>query len=242
MLTQDGDIAEDMTGATAGSYSATAPVTPSFMASQPETLAFQKPTASNSLRQRHHIRIWRSDYTSPDGRPIWVVRLTAFDTNTEQGSSESIWVEVVGDKPELTTDELVQIDGLVFAPWISGPANPIPIPPPLQAPLLVITLFVIVGEEFSTAIPPPSPKFGLWKPAKPLVMVKPFNTEAAVSLLTNRTTVWTFPPSMVVTALPFTLVTVIALPLKLMFSTYVPSETRTVSPSFAASIPPWIVG
>ena len=61
--------------------------------------------------------------TTPDGRPIWVVRLTAFDTSTEQGSSESIWVEVAGDEPELTPDELVQIDGLVFAPWISGPAR-----------------------------------------------------------------------------------------------------------------------
>ena len=59
--------------------------------------------------------------TTPDGRPIWVVRLTAFDTNTEHGSSESIWVEVAGDEPKLTADELVQIDSLVFAPWISGP-------------------------------------------------------------------------------------------------------------------------
>ena len=58
---------------------------------------------------------------TPDGRPIWVVRLTAFDTSTEHGSSESIWVEVAGDEPKLTSDELVQIEGLVFAPWISGP-------------------------------------------------------------------------------------------------------------------------
>ena len=70
----------------------------------------------------------KSDYSdkskqamTPDGRPIWVVRLTAFDTSTEHGSSESIWVEVAGDEPKLATDELVQIDGLVFAPWISGP-------------------------------------------------------------------------------------------------------------------------
>ena len=60
---------------------------------------------------------------TPDGRPIWVVRLTAFDTRTGQGSSESIWVEVAGDEPKLAADELVQIDGLVFAPWISGPAR-----------------------------------------------------------------------------------------------------------------------
>ena len=60
---------------------------------------------------------------TPDGRPIWLVRLTAFDLSTDHGSSESIWVEVAGDKPELTSDELVQITGLVFAPWISGPAR-----------------------------------------------------------------------------------------------------------------------
>ena len=60
---------------------------------------------------------------TPDGRPIWVLRLTAYDTRTEQGSSETIWVEVAGDEPKLAADELVQIDGLVFAPWISGPAR-----------------------------------------------------------------------------------------------------------------------
>jgi hypothetical protein len=60
---------------------------------------------------------------TPDGRPIWVLRLTAFDTRTEQGSSESIWVEVAGDEPKMTADELVEITGLVFAPWISGPAR-----------------------------------------------------------------------------------------------------------------------
>jgi hypothetical protein len=49
----------------------TAPVTPAFMASQPEAIAFQKPTAAESLRQRHHTRIWRTDYTAPDGRPVW---------------------------------------------------------------------------------------------------------------------------------------------------------------------------
>jgi hypothetical protein len=60
---------------------------------------------------------------TPDGRPVWLVRLTAFDMSTEHGSSESIWVEVAGEKPELASDELVQISGLVFAPWISGPAR-----------------------------------------------------------------------------------------------------------------------
>jgi hypothetical protein len=53
-----------------------------------------------------------------DGRPIWTVRLNAIDTNTEHGSSESIWVEVAGDEPRLTLDELANVRGLVFAPWV----------------------------------------------------------------------------------------------------------------------------
>ena len=79
--------------------------------------------AGGPARPKSDYRDKDKQAMTPDGRPIWVVRLTAFDTGSERGSSESIWVEVAGDKPELTTDELVQISGLVFAPWISGPAR-----------------------------------------------------------------------------------------------------------------------
>ena len=51
-----------------------------------------------------------------DGRPIWAVRLDAIDAGAE--TRETIWVEVAGEEPKLTTEGLVQIDGLVFAPWI----------------------------------------------------------------------------------------------------------------------------
>jgi hypothetical protein len=79
--------------------------------------------AGGPATPRSHYKDKSKQAVTLDGRPIWLVRLTAFDMNTEKGSSESIWVEVAGDKPELTTDELVQISGLVFAPWISGPAK-----------------------------------------------------------------------------------------------------------------------
>jgi hypothetical protein len=46
---------------------------------------------------------------------------------------------------------------------------------------------------------------------------------------------------MIVVDGPLTLLTVMAFPLKLMFSWYVPSETKTVSPSLAALIAAWIV-
>jgi len=55
--------------------------------------------------------------TTPDGQKIWVVRLTAVDTGVN--SVESIWVEVAGDEPKLTLDEIAAVDGLVFAPWVN---------------------------------------------------------------------------------------------------------------------------
>jgi membrane-associated phospholipid phosphatase len=59
-----------------------APVTPSYLAAKPEDLAFQKPTKSNSLRQRHHTRLWRTDYKLADGKEIWVAT-ASFDEGIE---------------------------------------------------------------------------------------------------------------------------------------------------------------
>jgi hypothetical protein len=54
---------------------------------------------------------------TPDGRPIWTVRLDAIED--EQCRKENIWVEVAGDEPKLTFDGYVQVDALVFAPWVN---------------------------------------------------------------------------------------------------------------------------
>jgi membrane-associated phospholipid phosphatase len=59
-----------------------APVTPSYLAAKPENLAFQRPTKSNSLRQRHHTRLWRTAYKLADGREIWVAT-ASFDEGIE---------------------------------------------------------------------------------------------------------------------------------------------------------------
>jgi hypothetical protein len=55
--------------------------------------------------------------TTPDGQPVWAVRLTAIDTGTN--TSETIWVEVAGEQPRLTLDEIANVTGLVFAPWLN---------------------------------------------------------------------------------------------------------------------------
>ena len=46
-----------------------------------------------------------------------IVRLTAFETGRK--SAETIWVEVPGDEPVLTLDDLVQPVGLIYAPWVN---------------------------------------------------------------------------------------------------------------------------
>ena len=66
---------------------------------------------------RARSRTDQTQKTTPDGQPIWSMRLTAIDTGSN--SSETIWVEVAGEEPRLTLDELALVQGLVFAPWIN---------------------------------------------------------------------------------------------------------------------------
>jgi hypothetical protein len=53
---------------------------------------------------------------TPDGQPIWTVKLTALDTARE--TSETLWVEVAGEQPSVTLDEIAEVHGLVFVPWV----------------------------------------------------------------------------------------------------------------------------
>ena len=60
----------------------TAPVTPSYLNFKPENLAFEQSTALHSLKQRHHTRLWKTDYAVPGGAPIWVAT-ASFDEGVE---------------------------------------------------------------------------------------------------------------------------------------------------------------
>ena len=49
------------------------PATPSYFAAQPQDLTFELPgDASGSIRQRHHIRIWRAPAIVDMHEPAWV--------------------------------------------------------------------------------------------------------------------------------------------------------------------------
>jgi len=49
-----------------------APMTPAFWNSEVNIFGFQKPTETNSVRQRHHARFWKSGFMTKDGKNIYV--------------------------------------------------------------------------------------------------------------------------------------------------------------------------
>jgi hypothetical protein len=66
---------------------------------------------------RNESRENKRQKTTPDGRPIWTVRLIAIDSAA--ASTETIWVEVAGDQPQLVLDEIAAVQGLTFSPWVN---------------------------------------------------------------------------------------------------------------------------
>ncbi len=49
-----------------------APMTPSFWNKEPHDFGFEKPTKANNVRQRHHVRFWKTNYISREGQQIYV--------------------------------------------------------------------------------------------------------------------------------------------------------------------------
>jgi len=60
------------------------PVTPSFVAEQPNALAFNQPVGT-TFEQRHHIRIWPTQVQTTDGQQLWLAT-ASFDKGFELGS------------------------------------------------------------------------------------------------------------------------------------------------------------
>jgi len=56
-----------------------------------------------------------------DGRPIWVVKINAYDPGTRNGgSTEAIWVEVAGPEPVLAVNQVATVVNLVHQPWVNN--------------------------------------------------------------------------------------------------------------------------
>jgi hypothetical protein len=69
----------------------------------------------------------KTQKTTWDKRPIWVVKLNAIDAGAgKNGSMEPIWVEVPGAQPVLEFAADVTVEGLTYDPYIGGKGTPDP--------------------------------------------------------------------------------------------------------------------
>ena len=80
-----------------------APVTPYFWQAQPNDVAFQKPTAENTLRQRHHVRFWRSRYVTPEGLRLFVAA-ASFDDGLDWQLLHHIDPNIDAERDQIVTD------------------------------------------------------------------------------------------------------------------------------------------
>lgn len=81
----------------------TAPVTPYFWMRRPNDLAFEKPTPASTLRERHHVRIWRTPYTLPDGRRVFL-GAASFDDGLDPGIFHHIDPNIDAERDTLASD------------------------------------------------------------------------------------------------------------------------------------------
>jgi len=95
----------------------TAPVTPSYLNFKPENLAFQQATATHSLRQRHHTRLWRTDYALPDGRPIWVAT-ASFDEGIEFAGAAKLPTHRINPHIDAERDYIIRSLGLTKVEYL----------------------------------------------------------------------------------------------------------------------------
>lgn len=82
----------------------TAPVTPSFLNAQPDNIAFEKPTLSNTVRQRHHTRLWLTNFMRGD-IPVWV-ETASFDDGLRYLITHKIHPDIDTER-DFIKDELI---------------------------------------------------------------------------------------------------------------------------------------
>jgi len=87
------------------------PVTPSFLAEEPNTLAFNLPVGA-TFAQRHHIRIWSTSFQTNDGRPIWLAT-ASFDQGFEL--AHNTWLPTHQIAPDIDTERAYVVNSLQTA-------------------------------------------------------------------------------------------------------------------------------
>jgi membrane-associated phospholipid phosphatase len=84
------------------------PVTPSFLAEEPNTLAFNLPVGA-TFAQRHHVRIWSTAVQTSDGRPVWLAT-ASFDQGFEL--ARNTWLPTHQIAPAIDTERAYVVSSL----------------------------------------------------------------------------------------------------------------------------------
>ncbi len=101
----------------------TAPMTPSFWNAEVHDFGFQKPTEKNSVRSRHHVRFWKTNITSKDGKKVFV-GTASLDTNIK-------WLVVHQIDPDIDTEREVIFKDLQNTGKVSKYQKELFVPPML---------------------------------------------------------------------------------------------------------------
>lgn len=80
-----------------------APVTPYFWRNAPNDLAFQKPTAEATLRHRHHVRFWRTEFVTETGQRLFV-GAASFDDGLDWNLLHHIAPDIDAERATLVAD------------------------------------------------------------------------------------------------------------------------------------------
>lgn len=80
-----------------------APITPYFRDGRPNDLSFQKPDASDTLRRRHHVRIWRSPYQLGTGEDVYVAS-ASYDDGLKWGFLHHISPDLDRERDAILSD------------------------------------------------------------------------------------------------------------------------------------------
>lgn len=80
-----------------------AAVTPYFWHSAPNDIALQKPTPDATLRRRHHVRFWRSQYVTAEGLRVFV-GAASFDDGLDWGLLHHIAPNIDEERDTLAAD------------------------------------------------------------------------------------------------------------------------------------------
>ncbi|NOZ80635.1 MAG: phosphatase PAP2 family protein [DPANN group archaeon] len=80
-----------------------APMTPDFWNSEVHDFGFEKETKENNVRTRHHARLWKTAYVTPDGEHIYV-GTASFDSGIKWGVTHRINPDIDTEREFLFRD------------------------------------------------------------------------------------------------------------------------------------------